>query len=155
MLRVEVGVMEGFSQFSYSTLSSEFSWYIYTTELVSFYTLFSSPLVDCNCLLCCCSVPKSCPTLCDPKDLSTPGSSVLHYLPEFAQTYVHWVNDAIQPSNPLSPPSPAFSLSQQQGLFQRVSSSHQVVKVLALASGLVLQNIQDWFPLGLTGLISL
>ena len=60
-------------------------------------------------------------------------SSVLHYLPEFAQTYVHRVNDAIQLSNPLSSPSPpAFSLSQHQGLFQKVSSAHQVAKVLEL-----------------------
>ena len=89
MLKVEAGVMEGFSQFSYSTLSSEFSWYTYSTELVSFYTLSSPPLVDGYCLLCCCSVPKLCPTLCDPMDRSTPGTSVLHYLPGFAQTYVH------------------------------------------------------------------
>ena len=116
MLRVEAGVMEDFSQFSYSTLSSKFSWYTYTTELVSFYTLSCPPLVD---LLCCRSVPKSCPTLWDPMDLSTPGSSVLHYLPEFAQTYVHWVGDAIQPFHPLLPSSPlALNLSQHQGLFQ-------------------------------------
>ena len=68
---------------------------------------------------CCCSVPKSCPTFCDPLDCSTPGLPVLHYLPELAQTQVHWVSDAAQPCHPLSPPSPsAFSLSQHQGLFQ-------------------------------------
>ena len=55
---------------------------------------------------CCRSVAKSCPTLCDPVDCSTPGFPVLHYLPEFAQTPVHWVSDAIQPFHPLSPPSP-------------------------------------------------
>ena len=60
-------------------------------------------------------------------DCSTPGSSVLHYLPELAQIHVHWVGDAIQPSPPLSPPSsPAHNLSQHQDLFQWVSSSHQV-----------------------------
>ena len=80
---------------------------------------------------------------------SIPGFPVLHYLPEFAQTHVRWINDAIQPSHPLSPlsPSPAFSLSQHQGLFQGVSSSHQVAKVLefsALASVLPM-NIQYWF----------
>ena len=65
-----------------------------------------------------CSVAKSCLTLCDPLDSSTPGFPVLQYLPEFAQTYVHWVGDAIQPSHPLSPSSPfAASLSQHQGLF--------------------------------------
>ena len=54
---------------------------------------------------CCCSVAKSCLTLCDPMDCSTPGFPVLHYLPEFAQTHVHWVCDSIQPSHPLSSPS--------------------------------------------------
>ena len=74
---------------------------------------------------------------------------VLHYFPEFAQTHVHWVSNAIQPSDPLLPASPfAFSLSQHQGLFQWVSSLYQVAKVLPM-------NIQGWFPLGLTGLISL
>ena len=64
-------------------------------------------------------------SLC-PRKCSTPGSPVLHQLLEFAQTYVHWVGDAIQPSNPLSPTSlPALNLSQHQGLFQWVSSSHQ------------------------------
>ena len=61
----------------------------------------------------CCSVAESCLILCDLMDCSTPGFPDLHYLPEFAQTYVHWVGDAIQPSHPLSAPSPpAFNLSQ-------------------------------------------
>ena len=65
-------------------------------------------------------------TLCDPVDCSTPGFRVLHYLPEPAQTHVHFVGDSIQPSHPLLPPSPpALNLSQHQGLFQRVSPSHQ------------------------------
>ena len=81
---------------------------------------------------CCCSVAKLCLTLSDPMDCSTPGFPVLHYLPEFAQTHVHWVSDAIQPSHPLSSPSPAFNLSQHQGLFQWVSFSHQVAKGLEL-----------------------
>ena len=60
-----------------------------------------------------------------------PGFPVLHYLPEFAQTYVHWVGDAIQPSRPLlSPSPPVFNLSQHQGLFQWVSSLHQVANIL-------------------------
>ena len=68
--------------------------------------------------LCCCSVTKLCLTLCELVDCSTPGSSVLHYLLEFAQTHVHRAGDAIQPCHPLSPPSPpALSLSQHQGLF--------------------------------------
>jgi len=82
---------------------------------------------------CCCSVTKSCLTLCDPKNCSTLGFAVLHYLPEFAQTRVHWVGDAIQPSHLLSSSSPlALNLSQHQYLFQRVSSLYQVAKVLEL-----------------------
>ena len=77
------------------------------------------------------SVAQSCPTPCDPMDCSAPGLPVHHQLPEFTQTHVHWVGDAIQPSHPLwSPSPPAFNLSQHQGLFKWVSSSHQVVKVL-------------------------
>ena len=79
------------------------------------------------------SLTQSCPTLCYPVGCSTPGFPVLHYLLELAQTHVCWVGDAIQPSHPLSTPSPpAFNLSQHQGLFQWVSSLHQVAKVLAL-----------------------
>ena len=71
--------------------------------------------------------------LCDPKGCSTPGSSVLHHLPEFAQTHIYWVGDAIQPSHPLSSPSPpALSFSQHQGLFQWAGSLHLVAKVLEL-----------------------
>ena len=73
--------------------------------------------------LCCCSFAKLCLTLCDTVDCSTPGFSVFHYLPEFAQTHVYRVGDAIQTSHPLSPPSqPALHLSQHQGLFQWVGS---------------------------------
>ena len=76
-------------------------------------------------------VAQSCPTLCNPMDCSTPGLPVHHQLLEFTQTHVHRVGDAIEPSHPLSSPSPpAFNLSQHQGLFQWVSSSHQMVKVL-------------------------
>ena len=79
------------------------------------------------------SVAQSCPTICDPMDCSTPGFPVHHQLPECTQTQVHWVGDAIQPSHPLSSPSPhAFNLSQHQGLFQWVSSLHQVAKVMEL-----------------------
>ena len=82
------------------------------THLVTFWSLY---------LACktCCSVTQSHPTLCDPVDCSTPGLPVLHQLLEFAQTHVHRVGDAIQPSHPLSSPSPpAFNQSQHQGLFQ-------------------------------------
>ena len=77
------------------------------------------------------SVIQSSPTSCNPMDCSTPGLPVHHQLLELTQTHVHWVGDAIQPSHPLSSPSPPiFNLSQHQGFFQRVSSSHQVAKVL-------------------------
>ena len=77
------------------------------------------------------SVAQSCPTLCDPVNRSTPGLPVHHQLLEFTQTHVHRVSDAIQPSHPLSSPSPpASNPSQHQGLFQRVNSSHEVAKVL-------------------------
>ena len=77
------------------------------------------------------SVAESCPTLCIPMDCSTSDFPVLHCLPEFAQTHVHQVGDAIQPSHPLlSPSPPVLNLFQHQGLFKWVSSSHQVAKVL-------------------------
>ena len=77
------------------------------------------------------SVAQSCPTLCSPMNCSTPGLPVHHQPLEFTQTHVHWVSDAIQPSHPLSSPyPPALNLSQYQGLFKWVSSSHQVAKVL-------------------------
>ena len=77
------------------------------------------------------SVTQLCLTLFNPTDYSTPGLPVHHQLLELTQTHVHWVSDAIQPAHSLSFPSiPAFSLSQHQGLFQGVSSSYQVAKVL-------------------------
>ena len=94
---------------------------------------------------CCCSVAKSCLTLCDPMDGNTSGFLVLHYLLEFAQNHIHWIGDAIQPSPPLlSPSPPVFNLSQHQGLF---GSSHQMAKVTGVsASASVLpMNTQGWF----------
>ena len=77
------------------------------------------------------SVAQSCPTLCNPMNCSMPGLPVHHQLPEFTQTHVHWVGDAIQPSHPLlSPFSPAPNPSQHQGLFQWVNSLHKAAKVL-------------------------
>ena len=102
------------------------------------------------------SVAQSRPTLCDPMNCSTPGLPVNHQLLEFTQSHVHRVCDAIQTSHPLlSPSPPTFNLSQHQGLFQWVSSSigGQSMGVSASASVLPM-NVQDWFPLGLTGLIS-
>ena len=79
----------------------------------------------------CCSVDQSCLTLCDPMVYCMPGFPVLHHLPGSAQTHVCWVGDAIQPPGPLlSLSSPAFNLSQPQGLFQWVSCLHQVARVL-------------------------
>ena len=107
--------------------------------------------------ICFCSASKSCLTLCDPIDCSMPGFPVLHYLLEFAQTHVHWVSDAIQSSHPLSLPSPlALNLSSIK-VFSDESALHirwpsigvsELTPVLAM-------NIQDWFLLGLNGLISL
>ena len=80
------------------------------------------------------SVTQSCLTLCNPVNCSMPGLPVHHQLLESTQTHVHWLGDAIQPSPPLSSPSPpALNLSQHQGLFQWVSSSHQVAKVLGFS----------------------
>ena len=77
------------------------------------------------------SVAQSCPTLCDPKNRSIPGLPVHHQLLDFTQTHVRRVSDAIQPSHPLSSPSPpAPNPSQHQGIFQWVNSSHEVAKVL-------------------------
>ena len=106
---------------------------IFTLSLVQFGSVHSLSCVRCN-----------------PMDCSTPGFPVHHQLPELAQIQVHRVSDAIQPSHPLSSPSPpAFNLSQHHSLLQGVSSSHQVAKTGVSASASVLpMNIQDWFPLG-------
>ena len=101
------------------------------------------------------SVTQSCLTLCDPMDCSTPGFPVHHQLQELAQTHVHRVSDAIQPSHPLSSPSPpAFNLSQHHSfpVSQLFISGGQSI---GASASVLPMNIQDWFPLGLTGLISL
>ena len=91
--------------------------------------------------LFCCSIAQSCPSLCNPIETSTAGFLILHCVLELAQTHVRWVGDAIQPSHPLSSPSPpALNLSQHQGLFQWASSSHQVAKGLEFQ--LQLQSLQ-------------
>ena len=102
----------------------------------------------------CCLVAQLCLTLCDPTDCSTPGFSVLHHFPELAQTHVHWVSDAIQPSCPLSSPSPAFNLSQHQGLFQWALCIRWP-KYWSLSLNIGPSNeYSGLFPLGWTGLIS-
>ena len=115
------------------------SWYMFTTHRLYIY-MFSS-------------VAQSCPILCDPMDCRTPGLPVHHQLPELTKTHVHCESDANQPSHPLSSPSPsAFNLSQHQGLFKWVNSSHQVAKVLEIQhqsfqySGLVSFRM-DWLDL--------
>ena len=94
--------------------------------------------------------------LCNPMDCTMPGFPVHHQFPEFTQIYVHWVSDAIQPSHPLSSPSPpTFNLSQQYfPRSQFFASGGQSIGVSASTSVLPM-NTQDWFPLGWTGLISL
>ena len=94
------------------------------------------------------SVTQSCPTLCDPMNRSTPGFPVHHKLPEFTQTHVCWVGEAIQPSHPLSPASPPGSFV----VSQRFASGGQSIGALA---SVLPMNIQGWFPLGLTDLNSL
>ena len=91
--------------------------------------------------------------LCDSMDSSTPGFPALHHLPELAQTHVHWVGDAIQPSHPLSSPSaPAFDLSQHQGFFQWVSCLHHVAKVLELQhQPFRVDFFLDWLVLAVQG----
>ena len=98
---------------------------------------------------------KSCLTLCDPMDCSTSGVPVLHHLLELAQTHVHWVGDAIQPSHPLSSPSPTALIFPSIRVFSNESAlciRSQSIGASASASVLPM-NIQDWFPLGLIGLI--
>ena len=95
------------------------------------FNFYSNSLVFYWHLFCCCSVTQLCLTLCDPVDCSTPSFLVLHHFLELVQTHVHWFSDTIQPSPSLSPLSPpALNLSQHQGLFQWLGSSHQVAKVL-------------------------
>ena len=110
------------------------------------------------------SVTQSCPTIYDPMNCSMPGLPVHHQLPEYTQTQVHWVSDAIQPSHPLSSPSPpALYLSQHQGLFKWVNSSHELTHDawggqnigVSPSTSVLPMNTQDWSPWGWTGWISL
>ena len=103
------------------------------------------------------SVAQSWTTLCNPMDCNTPGLPVHHQLPEFTQSHVHWVGDAIKPSHPLSSPSPpAFQSFPASGSFQisqLFASGGQSIGISASASVLPM-NIQDWSPLGWTSLQS-
>ena len=94
---------------------------------------------------CCCSVAQSCPTPCDPMDYSTPGFPVLHHLPELAQTHVHRVSDAIQPSRPLSPPPSAFRSfpeSEPSLMSQLFASCGQSIGA-SFSAPVLPMNIQD------------
>ena len=101
------------------------------------------------------SVAQSCPTLCNPLNYSTPGLPVHHWLPEFTQTHVHWVNDAIQPSSvvPFSSHLQSFPASGSFPMSQLFTSGGQSIGVSASTSALPM-NTQDWSPLGWTGWIS-
>ena len=131
-----------------------------------FFTAFEQQRMWCD-LPCVCvctrahtqfsSVAQSCLILCDPMNCRTPGLPVHHQLPEFTHTHVHQVSDAVQPSHPLSSPSPpAPNPSPHQGLFQWVSSSHQVANSfgVSVSTWVLPMNTQDWSPLEWTGWIS-
>ena len=103
------------------------------------------------------SVAQWCPTLCNPIDCSTPGFPVHHQLPELAQTHVHGVGDAIQPSHPLLSPSPPAFIFPSIRIFSNESvlwSGGPSIGASASVSFLP-RTIQDWFPLALIGFISL
>ena len=130
-------------------------WTLYSTPLIylNICTLISHHLSYCQSVSL---VAQSCPTLCDPVNCSTPGLPVHHQLLESTQTHVHWVSDAIQPSHPLSSPSPpAPNPSQHQGLFHEglFAWGGQSIGVSASASVLP-KNTQGWSPLEWTGWIS-
>ena len=105
----------------------------------------------------CCSVTQLCLTLCNPMDCSMPGFPVLHHFPELAQTQVHWFGDAPTISSSVVPFSSCLQSFPTSGSFLMswlFASGGQSIGVSTSASVLPM-NIQDWFPLGLTGLISL
>ena len=116
-------------------------------------TIFRAQVFHVNC--CCCSVTRLCPTLCNPMGYSTPGIPVPYCLLEFAQVHIHCISDAIQPSHPLMPSSPSALSFPVLGTFPMgwlFTSSEQDIGV---SSSVLPVNIQGWFPLQLTGLISL
>ena len=105
------------------------------------------------------SVTQSCPTLCNPMDCSTSGLPVHHQFPEFTQSHIHWVGDAIQTSHPLWSPSSclqSFPASGSLLMSWLFASGGQSIGASGSASALVLpMSIEGWFPLGLTGLLFL
>ena len=127
--------------------------WLFRFELISWKndsTYFSGAGEDCVINMCC-SVTKSCPTLCHSMDCSPPGFPVFYHLPELAQTHVHWVSDVIQPSHSLLCRPLLLLPFSVVWLFASGGRS-----IIASASASVLpMNIQGWFPLGLTGLINM
>ena len=116
--------------------------------------LYSVCLEINNYLNCCCSVTQSCPILCNSMDCSTPGFPVPHHLPKFTQDYVHCIGDTIQPFLLLMTTSPsALNLSQNQD-FSNESTVHIKWTNTEASASVLSRNIQAWFPLRLTGLIS-
>ena len=102
------------------------------------------------------SVTQWCPTLCNPRNHSTPGFPVFHCLLEFVQAHIHWVSDAIQPPHLLSSPSPpAFNLFPASGCFPMSWLFESGGQSTGASVSVLSMNIQGWFPLGLIGLISL
>ena len=103
----------------------------------------------------CCSLTQSRPTLCDPMNFSTPGLTVPHYLPKFAQVHVHCISDAIQPSHPLMPSPSALSLSQHQHPMSQLFASDDQNTGVSASASILPKSIWGWFPSRLTDLISL
>ena len=132
--------------------------YINLKRSIIFITLSSHQMHICisSYILCCCSATKSSLTLWNPMNCSMPSFPVLHYFQEFAQTDVHWVSDATQPSNPVTPFScpQSFPASGSFPVSWLFTSGCQSIGASPSASFL-LMKIQSWFPLALTGLISL
>ena len=124
---------------------SHLGWHWYACLIIKHHTSIK---------VCWYSVTQSCPTVCDPMDCSMPGFPVPHYLPEFTQTHVHWLGDAIQPTHPVSLLLLLPSVFSSIRVFSNEvthASGGQSVGVLASASASVLPMIiQGWFPLGLT-----
>ena len=144
-------------QFLHIFANSLFVCLFWNTSHSNGYEWYVMVLVSIYLMGCCGSVTKSCPTLCDFMDCTMPGIPVFHYFLNFPQTQVHWVGDAIQPSYPVAPFSScpqSFPASRSFPMSQLFASGGQIIGVSTSASVLPL-NIQGWFPLGLTGLISL
>ena len=119
------------------------------------FVLISAHLQDIFVSCCCCSAPKQCQTLCNPMDCTTSGFPIFNYLPELAQTHVHWVSDAIQPFHPVTSFSSCLQSFPASGSFQVSWLFASGGQSIGDSASVLPMNIQGLFPLGLTGLISL